>query len=54
MGFIETGDMIYKSHTAHFGAHGLQHPGANSILITKGAEIGKELVFGVFEFDEDG
>ncbi len=46
--------MIYQAQTTHLGAHGLKHTGTEPILVAKWAKGEKKLVFGVFEFNENG
>jgi len=53
MGLIKSGNVIDQPQSSHLGPNSFQHPETDAILLTEKAEIGKELVFGVFEFDED-
>ena len=45
--------MVNNPHPSHFAADGLQHPGRESIFVTKVNQAGQEPVVCVFQFYKD-
>lgn len=54
MGLIESGNMVNDTHSPHFRPNRFQQAGGEIILFTKRTKKRDKLVFGVFQFDEDG